>query len=423
LDHSLFLQALESSVRILVVGMALRVLPFFGIIGVLAASAEDCAAGGDACKADEDVAMLQFGKVGRDHPALYPEGKAFALKSKPFFPATRKNGPMVLESSEQGKLYINEDGVMKTYYLPGSTTINNHSTVEYRPPYRFYLMNEPTTDYSDASKFYKPYFPGKTFSVDMDFGAAGPSCGCNLNFYLVDMPVPQAGQDHDHYCDAQCFEGLGCCAEFDMNEGNNKVQQITNHACTNDYGGHPDWACHKWGEPEAKTHIADFGPGPAHKIDSTKPFTFSQRFDVNGEDFTFTTSMLQEGREVVFTMGPGNEQLNAMLVVLERRMAFVTGYWFAGDMNWMDGEQCGAGAEHCNMNPALISNWRLTSNGAPTPDPAPAPPSPPSPSPVPAPTPASAGKCCWGGCTGCQTDADNWCNRADRCAGCGGEWC
>merc|ERR1719444_397919 len=296
-------------------------------------------------------------------------------------------------------------------------TVDGHTTVEYRPPYRFYLMKEPSTDYSDASKFYKPYFPGKTFSVDIDFGPSGPSCGCNLNFYLVDMPIASEGKDHDYYCDAQCFPGLGCCAEFDMNEGNNKVQQITNHACTHNYGGHPDWACHKWGEPEVKTHRPDFGPGGGHTIDSTKPFTFSQRFDVRGEDFTFTTTMSQEGRQVSFTMGPGNEQLNAMLRELEKTMAFVTGYWFAQDMNWMDGEQCGAGAEHCNMNPARISNWRLTSNGAPQPDPAPAPPSPPSPSPVPAPTPSS-GKCCWGqGCTGCSEDAGNWCNEAgaDRC--------
>jgi hypothetical protein len=404
--------------------MAPRLLAFCGVSALATARAAECTDPA-SCKADEDVAMLQFAKVGRAHPPLYPEGKTFVKESRPFF-ATSKDG--LLSTSEQGAIIIDEDGQLNTYYLPGATTINGGTSVEYRPPYRFYLMKEPTTDYSDASKFYKPYFPGKTFSVDMDFGPSGPSCGCNLNWYLVDMPVHEEGKDHDYYCDAQCFPGLGCCAEFDMNEGNNKVQQITNHACTHNYGGHPDWACHKWGEPELKTHKPDFGPGAGHTIDSTKPFTFSQRFDVNGEDFTFTTTMDQEGRQVSLTMGPGNEQLNAMLRELEKTMAFVTGYWFAQDMNWMDGEQCGQGAEHCNLNPAWISNWRLTSNGSPVPSPPPPPsPSPaPTPSPAPVPTPTQ-GKCCWGqGCTACQEDLNNWCNQGGkvRCeSGCGGHWC
>lgn len=54
------------------------------------------------------------------------------------------------------------------------------------------------------------------------------------------MPTAEAGKDQDHYCDTQCFEGSGSCAEFDMKEGNNAVQQMTNHHCTRDYDGHPD---------------------------------------------------------------------------------------------------------------------------------------------------------------------------------------
>merc|ERR1712107_545974 len=158
-----------------------------------------------------------------------------------------------------------------------------------------------------------------------------------------------------------------------MNEGNMDVQQITNHACTNNYGGHPDWACNKWGDPEVKSHSNEFGPGSQYTINSRKPFTFSQVFDVNNGDFTFTTKMTQEGREISKRMGPGNEQLNAMWRVLEGGMAFVTGYWFAQDMNWMDWELCGSGPEHCNMNPADISNWRITSNGSPVPSPSPSP--------------------------------------------------
>lgn len=332
---------------------------------------------------------------------------SFAQNSKPFFSKGKS-----VSSTEEGRIQINEDGVWNTYYLPGATTLDDGKTVKYTPPYRFYLMKHPTTDYSTADNFYMPAFPGKTFIVDIDFRKDGPACGCNLNFYLVGMPWPTAGQDQDYYCDAQCFPNMGCCAEFDMNEGNKDVQQITNHACTRDYGNHPDWQCNKWGDPEVKTHSSDFGPGPDHTIDSSKPFTFSQRFDVNGDDFTFTTTMTQEGRRVSQRMGPGSAQLNSMLTEIQKGMVFVTGYWFARDMNWMDGELCGSGPEHCNMNPAYISNWRLTTNEGPAPEPEP-----------PAPTPA-VGKCCWGpDCTNCQGDGD-WCSQnAQNCHTCTGTFC
>merc|ERR1712176_1063018 len=145
----------------------------------------------------------------------------------------------------------------------------------------------------------------------------------------VDMPWPTEGQDKDYYCDAQCFPWLGCCAEFDMNEGNMNVQQITNHACTNDYDSHPSWRCNKWGDPEVKTHSSDFGPGSEYTIDSRKVFTFSQRFDVDGDNFMFTTTMSQEGRQVVQRMGPGSAQLDAMLTEIQKGMVLVTGYWFS----------------------------------------------------------------------------------------------
>jgi len=364
----------------------------------------------------EDESLMQLRRLGvNSGPSS--QKRSFPLNSKPFL----GNGKS-LTSEEAGRIVIDEDGVLNTYYLPGATTLDDGRTVKYTPPYRFYLMKTPTTDYSNKENFYMPAFPGKTFSIDIDFKRDGPSCGCNLNFYLVGMPVPQAGKDHDHYCDAQCFQGMGCCAEFDMNEGNKDVQQITNHACTNNYGAHPDWQCHKWGDPEVKTHSSDFNLGPGATIDSNKKFTFSQRFDVTGDDFTFTTTLSQEGRQIVMRMGPGSAQLNSMLGELRKGMAFVTGYWFAQDMNWMDGEVCGNGAEHCNMNPAYISNWRLTSNGSPVPSPPPGPPAPPAPVPPPAPV---AGKCCWGGCSNCNADPESWCNQgSEKCEGsCGGQWC
>merc|ERR1719230_652892 len=96
------------------------------------------------------------------------------------------------------------------------------------------------------------------------------------------------------------------------------------------------------------------------------------------------TTMSQEGRSVSFSMGP-SEQLQAMPHdgSLERGMAFLTGYWYASDMNWLDGEECGSGPEHCSRQPAYISNWRITSNGSPVPTPEPSPEPTPTPSPEP----------------------------------------
>jgi len=327
--------------------------------------------------------------------------KSFIANSKPYM-GNGKGGE--LDKNEQGGLLINEDGEWKQYYLPGANVIDGGKTVEYRPPWRFYLMKHPTTDYSNSDNFYKIQWPGKTFTVDMDLN--GASCGCNLNFYLVDMPVGFPGSGGDYYCDAQCFPNMGCCAEYDMNEGNANVQQITNHACTHNYNGHPDWQCNKWGDPEDKSSQGQFSMGPGHNIDSNRKFTFSQEFRMEGGQLRVITTMSQEGRSVSFSMGP-NEQLQAMLHdgSLERGMAFVTGYWYASDMNWLDGDECGGGAEHCNRNPAYISNWRITSNGSPVPSPEPAP------SPGPAPSPPD-GQCPGRGDCGCGW-ADKGCGLDD----------
>merc|ERR1719464_1790320 len=101
-----------------------------------------------------------------------------------------------------------------------------------------------------------------------------------------------------------------------------------------------------------------------------------------------------------------------MLGELQKGMALVTGYWFAQDMNWMDGEVCGSGAEHCNMNPAYISNWKITSNDGPAP-----------PSPGPAP-PASGGCCKFGeDCGDCGDDNTGWCHQsAANCEICTGSF-
>jgi len=352
---------------------------------------------------------------------------SFALNSKPF-PASNASLHLRGEAWSEGAIKINEDGVENTYYLPGATIVDDGKTVKYTPPYRFTLMKVPSSsadnrlkDLADASRYYKPQFIGKTISVDVDYGRDGvepAACGCNVNFYLVDAPVAQPGKDGDYYCDAQCFPNLGCCSEYDMNEMNAAVVQVTNHACAGPYNGHPDWKCHKWGDPETKTKPYEFGVGSGHAIDTKKKFTFSQEFKVESAGLIVTTTLSQGSTQKTYRMGP-NSQLDAMMRTgsLERGMAFVTGYWTAPDMNWMDGDTCGQGAEHCNENPVYLGNWRITTNS-------PAPPAPPSPTPTPGPpAPSGQGKCYWQDCGGHVMDG--WCSEtADHCAGCGGGvWC
>merc|ERR1740123_1135264 len=387
------------------------------------------AATSSECKQPEaDVSsMLQLGKFGVQDGsvAMQTPHQDIPPLSVPYFPPEGAGKPTYTP------LIIDEDGVKNQYYLPGANIINDGTTVKFEPPYRFYLMKEPTTDYSKSENFFKPDWMGKTFTVDFDFKPDGPACGCNLNFYLVDMPWPTAGDEGDYYCDAQCFQGKGCCAEFDMNEGNKEVQQVTNHACTGkgSYPGHPDWECNKWGDPELKTHASDFSPGPAHTINSNLPFTYAQKFEMEGDQFVFMTTMTQNGKSTTLKMGPGNDQLNVMAKNISKGMVFVTGYWFDPAMNWLDGEECGSGTEHCNKNPAYLTNWRLTTNGNPVPTPAlpPSPPAPPTPPTPPTPAPSTGTKCCWGGqCgVGCDNNPGAWCNKGKgECEGsCGGKWC
>jgi len=329
-------------------------------------------------------------------------------------------GPLTAVNGESSKLVITEDGVKNTYYLPGATVIDDGMNVSYTPPYRFYLMNTMTTDYSDQALFYRPPLVGKTFSVDMYYGPNGPGCGCNLNFYLVDMPsVKGTG---DYYCDAQCFPDHGCCVEFDMYEGNAEVSQITNHACNAPYSQDPSWKCNKWGDPEFKTTPAQFGPGPQHTVINTNDwYTYSQKFeDIDGY-LMVTTTLSQAGRSWSTLMdGRANPEVQAMKSFLEAGLVLVTGYWTAPDMNWLDGDSCGSGPETCNNNPAQIANWRIETNGPSPPGPSPGP----TPGPSPGPTPSGDFKCCWGSTCGTCTGESDFCDTNEAsCNQCSGLWC
>lgn len=368
-----------------------------GSLAIVDADAVSSHAEQSACAAaavsdpEEDSAMVQL--RGVTGPGVQ-EGASSARKStRPFFYPKGQSGPA------EHLLVINEDGVNNTYYMPGAPSFEGGTKVKFEPPYRYYLMRSHTDDYSKEENFYQLNLVGKTFTVDIEFGNDGPSCGCNINFYLVDMPWPTPGSSNDYYCDAQCFWDHGCCAEFDINEGNMNVQQVTNHACTHDYQ-YPDWVCSKGGNPWGKTHWTQFGKHGRSKIDSRKRFTYSTRFEKFGGNLKAVVAISQDDNEVVLSLGP-DLQMNAMMAEMEKGMVLVAGYWWSPDMNWLDSEQCGGGRESCNQHPAYISNWRITTN--------------------PEPAPTGTG-CCWNSCGYCTLDP--WCNKNSwQCGQCGGSWC
>lgn len=401
--------------------------PRFGIVRKAAVVAMGLAACGLAAYGvSNGVFDKKSTPTPQDHSSFAASMKrSFPQNSRPF-PPSNTSLQLSSEAWSDGAIKFNEDGVENTYYLPGASIVDDGKTVKYTPPFRFTLMKVPSSspenrlkDLADASRYYKPKFVGKTLSVDIEYGRDGkdpPACGCNVNFYLVDAPAQQPGKDGDYYCDAQCFPDMGCCAEYDMNEMNAAVVQMTNHACAGPYNGHPDWKCHKWGDPETKTKPYEFGVGSGHSIDTKKPFTFSQEFRLEGSSLVVITTLSQGSSKQTYRMGP-NGQLDAMMKTgsLLNGMAFVTGYWTAPDMNWMDGDSCGQGTEHCNENPVYLGNWRITTNSPSPPSPTPTPPTPP--------TPPGQGGCYWGGCG--QHIMDGWCSEsAENCAGCGGGvWC
>lgn len=413
----------------------LKLLVLVGLGGTIAKASAKVKGNTTAYQHLEDESLMQLGQLGVGSGVNLTERRSFLLSTKPYLHQIRSLKAL------HGRVLINEDGVLNTYFLPGVKTENGGKTIKMSPPYRFYLMRQPTTDYSKKENFYTPILAGKTLSMDIDLKREGPSCGCYLTFFLVGMPWPTPGRSHDHYCDAQCLPGFGCCSELDLNEGNMNVQRITNHGCTGGYWNHPNWRCDLGGEPALQTHASDFSPGPGHTIDSSRPFTYSQRFDASGDDLTLTTVISQDDREVVLRMGPGNDDLNFMLRELYKGMVFVAGYWYSEHINWMDGEQCGTGVEHCNMHPAYISNLRITSNEpptpaptlppvptpAPTPAPTLAPLTPPQPTPAPPPpppAPLAPGHCCWGPLgTACNSDPNDYCNQNwHNCHVCEGAW-
>jgi len=355
-------------------------------------ASKECAGDNDCDQSsdDDNQAFVQKITKRHTHSASTAALSDTLLAQQPYVDYRRGNGgwnseppPPQLQAGAAG-IKWNVDGEEKMFYLPGAD-IENQTTVRLTPPYRFYLMKYDTNDTSNESNFQKLDLLGKTFEVDIKYENVG--CGCNANFYLVDMPASSPGKDGDYYCDAQCSADYGCCSEFDMNEGSTQVQQITNHACEG-MGYYTEfnenWTCDQWGlspyGPYQKFLDNEFGKGDANKIDSTRPFTFRQEFKAHpegSENFVVDTTIMQGENHVKKRLGPSFE-LNKMFKQIHEKNGFVyvTGYWTSHHMNWLDADTCGSQTvEECGNGPAFMSNFRIYPN----PPPGPVPPGPPTP--------------------------------------------
>lgn len=259
-------------------------------------------------------------------------------------------------------IQIEEDGVWNQYYLSVTygpqTTVDDGKGVQYGGS-KSYLMKTQTNDYSDADNFKKLSLPGKTLTVDIDYGSNPASCGCNVNFFLVDMPATSPGEFGDYYCDANCVGG-NCCSEFDLDEANGNAFQVTNHACSSATSG-----CNGGGTPELKWNSGNgFGIGDSYSINTKKPFTYSIDFKeenagTSNANLVITVTLTQGDNSLSHVMSGG--EVNTMWQYLAAGMVLVVDYWDASNMFWLDQPPC-SGTEVCNYASSTLSNIRITSN-------------------------------------------------------------
>lgn len=280
-------------------------------------------------------------------------------------PCKGKASKEVLTTDSDYQFQINEDGTWNTYYLPGAT-IYNKRTVNYGINDKYYLMAKDTTDFSNAANFHKVKLAGKTMIATINLNGAG--CGCNVNFFLVNMPASSPGQYGDYYCDANCVGG-NCCAEFDINEMNTHALQITNHNCGDPPGS---WNCDGNGDPLIKFLPGEFGPGTSNTINTDNVFKFSlQALEViqgsNDQNYLKVFARLwQDGKTVMKSMGGVGSPLNVQWGNLADGMVLVIDYWESGDLTWLDGASCTA-PETCSGAHADLSDMKLITNALETP--------------------------------------------------------
>jgi len=275
----------------------------------------------------------------------------------------RHNGPMRAPGStaktsfQGGAINITSFGKTETKYFAGAEIIENgRGLVLTADPFeKVFLTNRPLATSSNASDFAYLQLAGNTIKVDVDMGDPGPSCGCNVAFFLVSMPAPTGGEWNDYYCDANCVGG-NCCAEFDLMEMNVNALQVTSHTCS-DYEKPPfastAWSCDHVGSPEVKfgNGKQDFGPGSDFTIDSQKKFEFRLDFPIEDGSLKGYVTISQGDSVIAGNMG----SLDGLRSALSDGMVLVLDAWSSDNLLWLDGGTCSV-PEVCNLASTDFSN-------------------------------------------------------------------
>lgn len=259
--------------------------------------------------------------------------------------------------SNPGAMDVDWFGETQKKYFEGAEIVKHGKgmVLTMAPFEKVYLMNSEMHTSTNPADFAMLQLVGNSISLNVDMGADGPSCGCNVAFFLVSMPGQGGG---DHYCDANCVGGH-CCPEFDLLEMNVHTLQVTSHACS-DYHKPPHdsqpSSCNHGGSPIVKFGNGgkDFGPGDLYTINADKPFEFKMEFPVEGGVLKGHITLTQEGRTARQSMN----NLDSMRQALEDGMALVLDAWHSNDLTWLDGGACHA-PESCNMKPTVFDSMKL----------------------------------------------------------------
>eukprot|EP00446_Apocalathium_sp_SHHI-4_P011371 CAMPEP_0177201768 /NCGR_PEP_ID=MMETSP0367-20130122/26931_1 /TAXON_ID=447022 ORGANISM="Scrippsiella hangoei-like, Strain SHHI-4" /NCGR_SAMPLE_ID=MMETSP0367 /ASSEMBLY_ACC=CAM_ASM_000362 /LENGTH=496 /DNA_ID=CAMNT_0018650301 /DNA_START=69 /DNA_END=1555 /DNA_ORIENTATION=- len=259
--------------------------------------------------------------------------------------------------SNPGAMDVDWFGETQKKYFEGAEIVKHGKgmVLTMAPFEKVYLMNSEMHTSTNPADFAMLQLVGNSISLNVDMGADGPSCGCNVAFFLVSMPGQGGG---DHYCDANCVGGH-CCAEFDLLEMTVHTLQVTNHACS-DYRKPPHdsqpSSCDHGGSPIVKfgNGAQDFGPGDRFTINADKPFEFKMEFPVEGGVLKGHITLTQEGRTARQSMN----NLDSMKQALEDGMALVLDAWHSSDLTWLDGGACHT-PESCNMKPTVFDSMKL----------------------------------------------------------------
>jgi len=257
-----------------------------------------------------------------------------------------------------GPISVSWFGKTATKYFKNGDIVHGGGGVELKsnPEMGLNLYNSLDTASSGYADYTFIPLAGNRITVTIDLGNPGPSCGCNIAFFLVSMPSKQKNIWGGDYCDANCV-GERCCAEFDLMEMNIHSFQATSHPCS-DYRTPPftsqSWACSHGGDKWVKFGNGDrnYGPSDSFTINSQKPYVFRMEFPTVNGVLKAVLTLTQGDKMITATM----DNIENMRAPLTDGMVLSLSSWFSEDgLDWLDGGVCPS-PQKCNRKSAIFES-------------------------------------------------------------------